>query len=71
MTHAILTGPIKGSVVLGDGTEVDVKPTIVYVDTPEQAAEVADLIGQRYAAEGHPEHDHEDGFVYETPKDDK
>lgn len=68
MTHAVLTGPIKGTVTLADGTVVDVKPTLIYVDSPEQAAEVAHLIGERYAAEGHPSHDHGDEFVYTAPE---
>jgi hypothetical protein len=54
MTHAVLTGPIRGTVTLEDGTVVDVRPEIVYVETHEQAKEVAHLIGERYAAEGHP-----------------
>lgn len=66
MTHAVLTGPIKGTVTLADGTVVDVKPDVVYVDTPEQAAEVAHLVGERYAAEGHPAHDHDEPFIHDT-----
>ena len=65
MTHAVLTGPIKGTVTLADGTVVDVKPAVVYVDTPDQAAEVAHLVGERYAAEGHPAHDFGDPFIHE------
>jgi predicted transcriptional regulator of viral defense system len=67
MSHAVLTGPIKGTVTLADGTAVDVKPDVVYVDTPEQAAEVADLIGKRYEVEGHPAHDFGDTFTYTAP----
>jgi hypothetical protein len=52
--HAVMTGPITGTVTLSDGTVVDVAADFAYVDTPEQAAEVADLIGRRYATEGHP-----------------
>lgn len=66
MSHAILTGPIKGTVTLSDGTVVDVKPDMIFVDTPEQRDEVAHLIGERYAAEGHPAHEHADPFIY-TP----
>lgn len=67
MTHAVLTGPIRGTVTLADGTEVDVRPGVVMVDTPEQAAEVAHLIGERYAAEGHPMHNPGDPFVHNAP----
>lgn len=63
MTHAILTGPITGAVVLDDGTRVDVSPQIVYVDTLEQALEVADLVGREYAANGHPEVDGDFEYV--------
>jgi hypothetical protein len=68
MTHAVITGPIKGTVTLADGTVVDVRPDVVYVDTPEQAAEVAHQIGLRYAKDGHPAHDPGDKFVYDTKK---
>jgi hypothetical protein len=54
MTHLVLTGPITGAVVLADGTKVDVTPQLVEVDSPEQAAEVADLIARHYVANGHP-----------------
>jgi hypothetical protein len=66
--HAVLTGPIRGTVTLADGTEVDVRPNVVYVDTPEQAREVADLIGARYAKEGHPHHDPGVKFRHDKPK---
>jgi hypothetical protein len=66
MTHAILTGPIRRTLTLADGTEVDVRPDVVYVDTPEQAAEVADLIGQHHADRGHPWHDADDPFEYDA-----
>lgn len=66
MSHAVITGPIRGSVFLADGTEVDVRPDVVFVDTPEAAAEVAHLIGERHAADGHPGHDADQPFVH-TP----
>lgn len=75
-THAVLTGPITGTVVTEDGTEVDVSGMYANVDSLEKAEEVAFLIGERYAAEGHPddvERD-EDGtlvqrpFVHDVPK---
>jgi FMN phosphatase YigB (HAD superfamily) len=66
MSHAVLTGPIRGTVTLADGTVVDVRPDVVYVDSPEQAAEVAHLIGERHEVEGHPDFDTEDAdFVHE------
>lgn len=76
--HVVLTGPITGTVQLDDGSYVDVSPTAVEVDSPEQAAELAHKIGLRYAAEGHPddvELDPETGemvqreFVYVAPED--
>lgn len=74
-THAVLTGPIRGVVILADGTEIDVAPAIVYVDTQDKAHEVAHLVGERYAREGHPDHIHasdpryveaRDKFVHDT-----
>lgn len=53
--HVVLTGPIQGTVTLEDGTEVDVSPVAVEVSSLEEAAELADKIGQRYAEEGHPD----------------
>lgn len=76
--HVVLTGPITGTVELADGTVVDVSPVVVEVSSQEEADELADLIGQRYAAEGHPdlvEPDEETGemvqreFVYVKPED--
>lgn len=52
--HIILTGPIQGVVELEDGTVVDVSPGFIEAP-PEQHEEIAHLIGQRYAAEGHPD----------------
>jgi hypothetical protein len=75
-THAVLTGPIKGTVTTEDGTEVDVSATHVYVDSLEKAEEVAFLIGERYAEEGHPDDIEKDAdgnlvqrsFVHDVPK---
>jgi hypothetical protein len=64
--HAVLVGPIRGTVTLEDGTEVDVRPAVVYVDTLAQAHEVADKVGARYAREGHPDHDPGDGFNFDA-----
>lgn len=66
MTHAVFTGPIRGTVTLADGTVVDVRPDMVHLDSPEQAAEVAHLIGERYAAEGHPMHDPDQPFTHDA-----
>ncbi len=63
MTHAVITGAIRGEVTLDDGTVVDVRPGVVFVETAEQAAEVATKVGERYEAEGHPEHDPGEEFV--------
>lgn len=73
--HVLLTGPIQGTVTLADGTVVDVSQPVIAVQD-DQAEEIAHLIGQRYAEEGHPddvEYD-EDGnlvqraFDYQAPK---
>lgn len=66
MTHVLYTGPIKGTVTLADGTAVDVKPDVIYLDSHEQALEVAALIGERHATEGHPAHEHGDQFIHDT-----
>ena len=54
MSHAVLTGPITGTVTLPDGTVVDVTPQVVYVDDQATADAVAHAIAVRYANEGHP-----------------
>lgn len=64
MSHAVITGPISGSVILADGTEVDVSPDVVMVDSPDRAAEIAHLIGRRHADEGHPHHRDGAPFTY-------
>lgn len=70
--HVVLTGPIKGSVTLADGTTVDVGDPHVVMSSPEQAAEVAHLVALRYVAEGHPhdvETDPETGELVQRPFD--
>ncbi len=62
--HVILTGPIAGTVTTKDGTTIDVGPVAVAVPD-DKAAEVAHLIGLRYAAESHP---NDSTFAYEAPK---
>ncbi len=51
----LLTGPIVGNVTLPDGKVVNVTPTVVEVADEAEAAAVADAIGARHAAEGHPD----------------
>lgn len=53
--HVVLTGPIRGSVILGDGSVVDVTPEAIEVDSQEQAAEVAHAIGLHWERVGHPD----------------
>lgn len=69
--HVVLTGPITGTVTLEDGSTVDVSAPVIEVADEAQAAEVADLIAQRYSDEGHPnvpvDDDHPEGFVYDAP----
>lgn len=61
--HVVLTGPITGTVELSDGTVVDVTQPVIEVH-PDNADEVAHLIGRRYADEGHPQVDGD--FDYNT-----
>lgn len=68
-THVLLTGPISGTVELSDGTTVDVSAPFIEV-SDDQAAEIAHRIGERYAAEGHPddvERDEETGEMRQVP----
>lgn len=68
-THVVLTGPITGTVQLEDGTVVDVSAPFIEV-SDDQAAEIAHRIGERYAAEGHPddvERDEETGEMVQVP----
>lgn len=62
--HVVMTGPISGAVTLEDGTTYDVSGLFVEVD-PDHAEEVAHLIGQRYADEGHPT---DPNYTYTAPK---
>lgn len=54
MSHAVLTGPISGTVILPDGTEVDVSDPVITVADQATADAVAHAIAIRYATEGHP-----------------
>jgi len=63
--HVVLTGPISGEVTTTDGTTYDVTEAAVEVH-PDHAAEVAGLVGDRYAADGHPAHDETTPFVHDT-----
>lgn len=58
--HVLLTGPIRGTVTKADGTEVDVTPGVIAVDSVEEAEEISFLIGEHFVANGHPD-DVEDG----------
>jgi hypothetical protein len=40
---------------LADGTEVDVTPAVLLLDSEEEAAEIAHAIGQHWAKHGHPD----------------
>jgi hypothetical protein len=55
MTHELITGPnIQGRIPHGDGF-VDVTPEVLFFETPEEAAEVADSIEVEHAIRGtHP-----------------
>lgn len=67
--HIVMTGPVKKTFVLSNGVEVDTRPDLVYLDTQEEAAELAKLIGEYHAdpqTPTHPDHDEETPFVY-TP----
>ena len=63
-TAAVLTGPIQGSVTVADGTTYNVSNPLIEVQE-QHAEEVAHLIGQRYADEGHPT---DENFTYDAPK---
>lgn len=54
--HAVFVGPIKGEVTIKGGKVIDVSPDVVLVDSVEEAQQVADAVGERYANEGHPQH---------------
>lgn len=56
--HALLTGDTRrfgNRVTLPDGTEVDTTPAVIYLDSAEDAAEVAHQIGLGHAEHGHPD----------------
>lgn len=63
--HVVITGPIQGSVTTADGTTYDVSAAVVEV-ADHHGAEVAGLIGDRYATEGHPSHADGDPFIHDT-----
>lgn len=63
----VLTGPVKGTVSLADGTTYNVADDYIEVESQDHADEVAHHIGVRLQAEGHPDHkDSAVPFVY-TP----
>lgn len=56
--HLLLTGDTRrfgNSVTLPDGREVDVTAPVVYLDSLEDAAEVAHQIALGHVAHGHPD----------------
>lgn len=57
-THAVLTGPIIGSVTCADGTQYDVDDPVIYVASHEHAKEVAHLIGARHNNDPNSPHSH-------------
>lgn len=51
----VLVGPITGTVTCQDGTVYDVNgPAVALPVGHEHLEEIAHLVGQRYADEGHP-----------------
>lgn len=67
-SHALITGPVKGTVTTGAGDEVDVTAPVLYFSSPEEAMDVADAIGRKYADHGHPDHDADQPFVHESAR---
>jgi hypothetical protein len=67
-SHALITGPVKGTVTTAAGDEVDVTPPVLYFDSEEEARDVADAIGARHAERGHPDHDADQPFVHESAR---
>lgn len=66
-THVVYTGPaIRGAVTTTDGTSYTVDDLFIQVDSIEHAIDVANAIGVRHEAEGHPQHSDAEPFVH-TP----
>ncbi len=63
-THAVVTGPVYGTVTLPDGTTYDVSDDVIEVASLEHAGHVAHAIGVRHQEEGHPHHDPAIPFVH-------
>lgn len=62
----VLVGPITGTVTTEDGTTYDVSgPAVALPDGHEHIDEIAHLVAQRYADEGHP---NDPNFEYNAPK---
>jgi hypothetical protein len=56
--HALYTGDTRrfgNRVMLPDGTEVDTTPPVIYLDSQEQALEVAEQIRLGHVKHGHPD----------------
>lgn len=60
---AVLTGPIFGSVTVGDGTTYKVNEDWIEV-LPEHVGELSHLIGLHHEEHGHPLHDDATPFVH-------
>lgn len=52
--HAVLTTFAKGHIELSDGTVHNVADDWTFVDTHEQAVELAHHVATKFVAEGHP-----------------
>lgn len=44
----VLTGPYVGEVTLPDGTQVDITPAVIEVDSDEQGVAIAEAIAEKF-----------------------
>lgn len=51
----VLTGPVNGTVDLPGGKTVNVTPAVVEVADDAEAVQLANAIGEKLMAEGHPD----------------
>jgi hypothetical protein len=51
----VFTGPISGTVTLPGGEVVNVTPSVIEVRDDDHGLQIAEAIGHRHAAEGHPD----------------
>ena len=68
-SHVLITGPVKGTVTLPNGDEVDVTPATLTFSSEAEARDVADAIGARHAEHGHPDHDADQPFAHESTRE--